>query len=104
MEPGDIVFIVVEKKHEVFKRNGNDLVMEYNLQLIEALAGFAFTVKHLDDRVLHVQSAKGDVVKPGMFPLSSPLSLFIFSFSLCLDNIANFYSSFFYSSFSYITR
>jgi len=65
MEPGDIVFVVVEKKHEVFKRNGNDLYMEITIPLVEALAGFAFTVNHLDDRVLLVKSEKGDVITPG---------------------------------------
>jgi len=64
-EPGDIVFVVTEKKHDLFKRNGNDLVMEYNLQLIEALAGFNLTIKHLDDRTLYIQSAKGEIIKQG---------------------------------------
>jgi len=65
MEPGDIIFVISEKKHDTFKRQGIDLWMEYTLPLIEALAGFDFTIKHLDDRVLHIKSEKGDVVKPG---------------------------------------
>jgi len=65
MEPGDIIFVVVEKKHDLFKRNGNDLYMEVSIPLIEALAGFNFTIKHLDDRVLLVKSEKGDVITPG---------------------------------------
>lgn len=65
MEPGDINFIISEKKHDVFKRQGIDLSMEYTLPLIEALTGFDFTIKHLDDRVLHVKSEKGDIIKQG---------------------------------------
>jgi DnaJ family protein A protein 2 len=65
MEPGDIVFVIVEKKHDVFKRNGNDLYMEVTIPLVEALAGFSFTIPHLDDRVLLVKSEKGDVITPG---------------------------------------
>jgi len=65
MEPGDITFVVTEKKHDVFKRAGSDLTMEYTLTLTEALCGFAFTIKHLDDRVLYIKSEKGDVIKPG---------------------------------------
>jgi len=65
MEAGDIIFVISEKKHDVFKRSGNDLFMEYNLPLVEALAGFSFTIKHLDDRVLYIKSEKGDIVKPG---------------------------------------
>jgi len=64
MEPGDIIFVLVEKKHDVFKRNGNDLYMETSIPLIEALAGFSFVVKHLDDRQLLVKSEKGEVITP----------------------------------------
>jgi DnaJ family protein A protein 2 len=67
MEPGDVVFVVVEKKHDLFKRNGNDLYMEVTIPLVEALAGFTFTIKHLDDRVLLVKSEKGDVITPGTY-------------------------------------
>jgi len=65
MEPGDIIFVVIEKKHELFKRNGNDLYIEQTIPLIEALGGFQFIVKHLDDRVLVVKSEKGEVITPG---------------------------------------
>jgi DnaJ family protein A protein 2 len=64
-EPGDIIFVLVEKKHEVFKRNGNDLFMELTIPLIEALGGFSFTIKHLDERVLVVKSEKGEIINPG---------------------------------------
>jgi len=64
-EPGDIIFVLIEKKHEVFKRNGNDLYIEATIPLIEALGGFAFSIKHLDDRNLLIKSDKGDVITPG---------------------------------------
>lgn len=65
MEPGDIIFVLVEKKHDVFKRNGNDLIMEYTVQLVEALCGVSFVIKHLDDRQLFVKTDRGDVLTPG---------------------------------------
>jgi len=65
VEPGDIVFVVSEKPHSTFKRQGTDLVMEYSIPLIEALGGFSFNVNHLDGRVLLVKSEKGEVIKPG---------------------------------------
>jgi len=64
-EPGDIIFVVVEKKHEVYTRKGMDLYLEKSIQLIEALAGFQFTLKHLDDRVLMIKSDKSEIIKPG---------------------------------------
>lgn len=65
MEPGDIIFVLVEKKHELFKRNGNDLLIEQTIPLVEALTGFTSYIKHLDDRVLVVKTEKGDVITPG---------------------------------------
>jgi len=64
VEAGDIVFVVSEKKHDVFRRNGNNLIMEYKLTLLEALAGFSFSIKHLDDRELLVKSEKGEIINP----------------------------------------
>jgi len=63
VEAGDIIFVVTEKKHDVFKRNGNDLLFEYKLTLLEALCGFSFTIKHLDERDLLIKSEKGDIIK-----------------------------------------
>lgn len=64
-EPGDIVFVVKQKEHPVFKRNGADLYMEKSVKLIEALSGVEFLVTHLDNRALVVKSAPGEVIKPG---------------------------------------
>jgi len=64
-EPGDIIFVLVEKKHEIFKRNGNDLYMDVTIPLVEALTGFTYTFKHLDDRNVVFKSEKGDVITHG---------------------------------------
>lgn len=62
--PGDVVFVVQEKEHEVFKRKGADLVTHINLELSEALCGFTKTITHMDGRVLRIDSPPGKVVKP----------------------------------------
>lgn len=62
--PGDVVFVVQEKEHDVFKRKGSDLVMTMHLTLSEALCGFTRTIKHLDDRTLKIATVPGEVVKP----------------------------------------
>lgn len=64
-EAGDVIFVVVQKPHELFKRNGNDLLMEHKITLLEALTGFQFTFTHLDGKQYIVKSEKGDVIKPG---------------------------------------
>lgn len=65
--PGDVIFIIQEKEHDVFKRKGADLAMTMHISLSEALCGFTRTVTHLDDRVLKVTSAPGEVVVPDSF-------------------------------------
>jgi len=65
MEPGDIIFVLKQKEHPHFKRNGADLYIEHKITLMDALGGTSFTINHLDDRVLVVSTEEGDVIKPG---------------------------------------
>ncbi|KAJ8674835.1 hypothetical protein QAD02_010621 [Eretmocerus hayati] len=62
-EPGDIVILLEEKEHEIFKRNGSDLIMRMNIELVEALCGFQKVIRTLDERDLVVTSLPGEVVK-----------------------------------------
>lgn len=52
--PSDLVFIVDEKPHSVFKRDGNDLVVMQKISLVEALTGYTTQVTTLDGRTLTV--------------------------------------------------
>lgn len=52
MKPADIVFIIDEKPHDVFTRDGNDLVMTEKISLVEALTGYTARVTTLDGRSL----------------------------------------------------
>lgn len=64
-QPGDVIIVLQQKPHELFKRTGDDLLMEREITLTEALCGFEFVVKHLDGRDLLVRHLPGEVVKPG---------------------------------------
>jgi len=91
-EPGDVVVVLVDKSdpsrepetkdekkkkarrpstqgllRPAFKRiaNGNDLVMEYDLTLSEALLGYEVAFRHLDDRVVIVKSPENHVTSSG---------------------------------------
>lgn len=64
MEPGDINFIVQEKEHDLFKRKGADLPITKTLSLNEALCGFEWSLKHLDNREIVIKSRPGEVIKP----------------------------------------
>ncbi|KAJ9702429.1 hypothetical protein PVL29_004252 [Vitis rotundifolia] len=59
----DLVFVIDEKPDNVFKRDGNDLVMNYKVSLAEALAGTAVTLTTLDGRNLTIPVT--DIVSPG---------------------------------------
>ncbi|CAI9301504.1 unnamed protein product [Lactuca saligna] len=52
--PSDLVFIIDEKPHPVFKRDGNDLVCTQKISLAEALTGYTAQISTLDGRNLTV--------------------------------------------------
>lgn len=65
-EPGDIIVILEQKDHDVFKRShGNNLLMTMKINITEALCGFQKTVTTLDNRTLLITSHPGEVVKHG---------------------------------------
>ena len=65
-ESQDLVFVVEEKPHPRFTRDGNDLIVTQKLPLVQALTGEGGrkTIEHLDGRKLQVSIPSG-VVKPG---------------------------------------
>jgi len=65
VQAGDIVFILQEKKHSQFEREGQNLIYEKQINLTEALTGVEFVIEHLDKRKLLVKSKPGDVIRPG---------------------------------------
>lgn len=52
--PADLVFIIDEKPHKVFTRDGNDLVVTQKISLAEALSGFTVRLTTLDGRTLTI--------------------------------------------------
>jgi len=67
--PGSIVFVLQQKPHNVFERDGNCLYMKKKIPLVSALTGCQFIVQHLDGRSLLVKTEKGDVIKPSSFKM-----------------------------------
>ncbi|ETN63538.1 DNAJ chaperone [Anopheles darlingi] len=63
LQPGDIVIVLMEKEHPIFKRSGMDLLMEMRLELSEALCGFQKVISTLDKRALVITSHPGEVMK-----------------------------------------
>jgi DnaJ family protein A protein 2 len=65
LETGDIIFVVQVTPHELFKRSGNDLIMEKKIELVDALIGYSYKFDHLDGRAVIVEVKSGQIIKPG---------------------------------------
>ncbi|KAK9750856.1 hypothetical protein RND81_02G227100 [Saponaria officinalis] len=63
MLPGDLIFVIDEKPHLTFKRDGNDLLVNQKVSLVEALTGKTLNLTTLDGRNLDLEVS--DVIKPG---------------------------------------
>lgn len=62
---GDLVFVIKEKAHPRFKREGDDLITSVSIPLVQALTGAEPpTVLTLDGRPVRVHLAPG-IVQPG---------------------------------------
>ncbi|KIJ29865.1 hypothetical protein M422DRAFT_214779 [Sphaerobolus stellatus SS14] len=65
--PGDVVIVIEEKPHDRFTRDGDNLKVEVEIDLLTSLAGGQVAIKHLDDRVLMVDIVPGTPIKEGDF-------------------------------------
>eukprot|EP00879_Flechtneria_rotunda_P001159 GHRR01001305.1.p1 GENE.GHRR01001305.1~~GHRR01001305.1.p1 ORF type:complete len:340 (+),score=72.59 GHRR01001305.1:396-1415(+) len=61
--PADMVFIIDEKPHPHFKRDGDDLIIHKRISLSDALCGVEFRVQTLDNRAITV-TTKNEVITP----------------------------------------
>ncbi|KAG9333582.1 hypothetical protein JZ751_011319 [Albula glossodonta] len=65
LEPGDIIIVLDQKVHPVYTRQGENLIMNMELQLVEALCGFQKPIKTLDNRTLLITSHPGRLRRAG---------------------------------------
>ena len=64
IEPGDIVIVLDEKEHDVFRREGSDLYITMGIELADALCGLTRNIKTLDNRMLVIKCNPGEVIRP----------------------------------------
>ncbi|EPS71865.1 hypothetical protein M569_02888, partial [Genlisea aurea] len=60
--PSDLVFIIDEKPHGQFRRDGNDLIATRTISLCEALTGYTGTITGIDGRNLTI--SVNNVISP----------------------------------------
>lgn len=58
-----IVYVNCSNEQSIFRREGENLIMKKSISLLEALTGFEFRFKHLDDRVLNIKYE--NIIQPG---------------------------------------
>ncbi|KAM1139699.1 hypothetical protein ACFX15_039225 [Malus domestica] len=61
--PADLVFVIDEKPHNTYKRDGNDLIVNKKVTLAEALGGTTVHLTTLDGRDLSIPVT--NIVNPG---------------------------------------
>ena len=62
-----IVEIIVNiKPHELFQRNGLDLIIEKEISFKESLCGLEFSIQHVNGKTFHLQHKDGTIIKDGV--------------------------------------
>lgn len=64
-EPGAVVMVLQQLKHDRFERMDNDLKIKKSITLAEAVCGTTFIIRHLDDAELQVTVTPEDRITPG---------------------------------------
>lgn len=59
LEPGDIIIVLDQKEHPIFRRSGDDLIVRREISLADALCGCRQVIRTLDNRTLLVASQPG---------------------------------------------
>lgn len=62
IEAGDIIIVLDEQEHPIYKRKGNNLYLKMDIELTDALCGFKRSIKTLDERTLIINSPPGQVI------------------------------------------
>mmetsp|Transcript_32377 Transcript_32377/g.23913 ORF Transcript_32377/g.23913 Transcript_32377/m.23913 type:complete len:114 (+) Transcript_32377:697-1038(+) len=64
MIAGDVIFVIKQAKHKLFKRVQDNLYYDLTISLEEALLGFKKRIAHLDGHLVEVSSKPDEVVQP----------------------------------------
>ncbi|XP_036968681.1 dnaJ homolog subfamily B member 1b [Acanthopagrus latus] len=62
--PADVVFVLKDKPHSVFKRDGSDIIYPARISLRDALCGCSVNVPTLEGKAVTVSTT--EIVQPGM--------------------------------------
>ncbi|KAK6939898.1 Chaperone DnaJ, C-terminal [Dillenia turbinata] len=63
MQPADVIFEIAEKRHPLFRREGDDLELAIEIPLVQALTGSSFDIPLLGGEKMHLKI--DDIITPG---------------------------------------
>jgi len=52
---GDLILVLRELQHPNFIRNGNDLIFNMDISLVECLTGYEYNIHHLNDKIIKIK-------------------------------------------------
>ena len=61
---GDIKIIIKVNNNSIYKRSGLDLILDKNISLKEALCGFSFEIKHINNKIYTINNNSGNIISP----------------------------------------
>lgn len=61
--PADIIFVIKQKPHQLYVRDGNDLHVKWTISLAQALCGFEQTIPFLNNETRVISSR--EILRPG---------------------------------------
>ena len=62
---GDVKIFIKVQNNTPFTRSGLDLLLNKNISLKDALCGFSFELKFLNDKVYTLNCNSGNIIQPG---------------------------------------
>lgn len=87
IKPGDVVIILDEKDHAVFKRRKHNLHLSMDINLVEAICGFEKYIETLDKRCLKINCPAGKVIKPGDIKMVNEEGMPVYGRSISKGNL-----------------
>ena len=84
---GDLVVVVSTKPHDIYKRKNYDLYYKVNISLYEALTGFKFNLRQLDNNYVTIESPADEVIKHKDIKMVTGLGLPIYKETFSYGNL-----------------
>lgn len=69
IEPGNVVIVLMEKEHDTYTRKGCDLIIQMEVDLVDALCGLKRELTTLDDRTIHINTLPGEIISHGQLKM-----------------------------------